>query len=92
MLFAFAIAPLDSTLLWANNIANDTKLSEVVSGLFHDSALSPTRSGTTQCGCCPGDDAAQASAHAQWPPESDVVAVSAPPEPPVHATQHMTMA
>ena len=91
MLFAFAIAPFDSTLLWANNIANE-EASEVVSGLFHDSALSPTRSATTQCGCCLGDDAAQASAHVQWPPESDVVAVSAPLEPPGHATRHMTMA
>ena len=91
MLFVFAIAPLDSTLLWAYNIPN-TRAFEVVSGLFHDSALSPTRSATTQCGCSLGDDAAQPSAHAQWPPESDVVAVSAPLEPPGHATRHMTMA
>ena len=91
VLFALAIAPLDSTLLWAYNIPNE-EASEVVSGVFHDSALSPTRSGTTQCGCCLGDNAAQASAHVQWPRESDVVAVSALLEPPGHATQHMTMA
>ena len=91
VLFAFAIAPFDSTLLWANNTPNE-EASEVVTELFHDSALSPPRSATTQSGCCLGDDAAQASAHVQWPPESVVVAVSALPEPPGHATQHMTMA
>ena len=91
VLFASAIAPLDPTLLWANNIPN-TRASEVVTELFHDSALSPPRSGTTQSGGCLGDNAAQASAHVQWPPESDVVAVSARLEPPGHAIQHMTMA
>ena len=91
LLFAFAIAPFDSTLLWANNIPNE-EASEVVSGLFHDSALSTPRLATTQSDCCLGDDAAQASAHVQWPPESDVVEVSALPELPGHATQHMTMA
>ena len=91
VLFALAIAPLDPTLLWAYNIPNK-RASEVVTELFHDSALSATRSGTTQCGCCLGDNAAQASAYVQWPTESDVVAVSASLEPPGHATQHLTMA
>ena len=80
-----------SNIVVGNKIPN-TRASQVVSGLFHDSALSPTRSGTTQSGCCHCDAAAGVSAHVQWLAESDVVALSALLEPPGHATQHMTMA
>ena len=91
VLFDLAIAPFDPTLLWANDIPNERAL-EVATGLFHDSALSHPRSDTTQSGCCLGDNAAGASAHIQWPPESGVVRVSALLEPSGHATQHISIA